>query len=215
MTATAANRGEHPRGTALRERGRMPSASGPITAPEVLAALAAHGLQLTRLDPVSAQSRCPACAGSLILREVDWGDGRRRVILWCPRDDEGTILKALGLRPRSLFVGIEPLARLSDGLATRRVVTALIDRLAQALGNPVATPERLTAAGGKLERARYRVWRWPCPVCLAGGDDPIYRPLVVDSDGRVWCEAAGCTTDALSRAVRARLCSTNEPELAA
>jgi hypothetical protein len=85
-----------------------------------------------------------------------------------------------------------------------RAARLLIDGLTRALGPPVSTPELISAGGGKLERARYRVFRWRCPSCYGGEEDPqqIYRPFVVDSDGRVWCEAPHCSADELAATVR-------------
>lgn len=80
----------------------------------------------------------------------------------------------------------------------------LIDTLARALGPPVATPEFVCVGAGKRERARYRVFRWVCPSCGGGRDDPelIWRPFVVDSDGRVFCDVAGCSQEQLAATVR-------------
>jgi hypothetical protein len=85
-----------------------------------------------------------------------------------------------------------------------RATRLLIDGLTRALGSPVATPELISVGGGKLERARYRVFRWRCPSCRAGESDPdlIWRPFVVDSDGRVWCDAPACSTDELAATIR-------------
>jgi hypothetical protein len=83
-----------------------------------------------------------------------------------------------------------------------RTTAALIDALTRSLGPPVATPEWISVGAGKRERARYRVFRWRCPACQGGWGDPdlIWRPLVVDSDGNVWCEAPGCSDDRLAEA---------------
>lgn len=35
-----------------------------------------------------------------------------------------------------------------------------------------------------------KFWRFPCPVCMGGLDDFIWRPLVVSDDGRIWCDAS-------------------------
>jgi hypothetical protein len=83
-----------------------------------------------------------------------------------------------------------------------KAAAELVARLTAALGTPSTTPERVMGAGGSLERAGYRVFRWRCPACRGGHDDPGhrlghvvigYRPLVVDSDGRMVCEAGGCS----------------------
>jgi len=60
---------------------------------------------------------------------------------------------------------------------------------------------------GKLERAKYRVFRWRCCVCKGGWDDPdgIWRPLVIDSDGDVRCEAAACSPERIAVEVRTLL----------
>jgi hypothetical protein len=63
-----------------------------------------------------------------------------------------------------------------------RQTAAAIERLSAALGPPVCTPELLADGQGGLERAHYRVWKWPCPACGAGEDDPFWRPLTVDSN---------------------------------
>ena len=74
-------------------------------------------------------------------------------------------------------------------------IASLIERMTLALGPPAATPEQVSIGNGQLKRAGYRVWRWQCPVCNGGGEDPqrIYRPLAVDSDGNVWCNQSRCT----------------------
>jgi hypothetical protein len=82
---------------------------------------------------------------------------------------------------------------------------ALIERLTRALGPPVSTPDLVRGAEGRLERPRYRVHRWRCPACGAHWNDPIYRPLVVDSSDRVYCQASQCSAEAIGSAVRALL----------
>jgi hypothetical protein len=79
---------------------------------------------------------------------------------------------------------------------------ALIERLTLALGPPVSTPEFVRTEDGSERRSLYRVHCWRCPACRAGFDDPIYRPLVVNSDGRVWCGASRCSAEAIAVAVR-------------
>jgi hypothetical protein len=81
----------------------------------------------------------------------------------------------------------------------------LIALFTRALGPPVATPEWVVAGNGRLERAPYRVFRWICPVCGAGADDPIYRPLVIDSEGVVCCDASRCSTKSIAAEVRVQL----------
>jgi hypothetical protein len=179
--------------------------SDPTTSSRVLAAIAERGLRLARLNPITCEAACPLCAGRLLVRDVEWGHGRRRVTFYCPRDHEGTILKALRLRERDLFLREEPAGRAERTRAATRATAALISRLTEALGQPVATPEWLSAGGGKLERAHHRVFRWRCPACVGGDDDPIYRPLVVDSDGRVRCEASDCSAQAIAAGARAVL----------
>lgn len=82
----------------------------------------------------------------------------------------------------------------------------LVERFERALGPPVCTPDWIMGDRG-LERARYRVFRWVCPVCEAGYDDPLglYRPLVIDSDGRVGCDASGCPLEEIAAEVRTQL----------
>jgi hypothetical protein len=91
----------------------------------------------------------------------------------------------------------------SRAASAKRATAALVERLTRTIGEPVATPELVRAMGGKLVRSRYRVFRWRCPACGGGTGDPIYRPFVVDSDGRVWCQAAGCSEAELARTLRA------------
>lgn len=85
----------------------------------------------------------------------------------------------------------------------------LIDKLSRVLGSPTSTPEYVMAwdyrETHQLERARYRVFRWPCPACLGGENDPLYRPFVVDSEGRVWCKAPGCSAEELAATIRTLL----------
>lgn len=86
--------------------------------------------------------------------------------------------------------------------ADERAVPDLVNKFSRALGWPVCTPEWV-ANHGRMERAKYRVWRWDCPVCRAGERDPdgIYRPLVIDSDGRVGCNACNGSVDAIAAEV--------------
>jgi hypothetical protein len=85
----------------------------------------------------------------------------------------------------------------------------LIDKLSRVLGPPTSTPEYVMASDyretHRLERARYRVFRWPCPACLGGYDDAGYKPFVVDSDGRVWCKGPGCLAEELAATIRTLL----------
>jgi hypothetical protein len=85
------------------------------------------------------------------------------------------------------------------------MVSAAVERLTLALGEPVATPEWVEDANRNRVGSQFRVWRWRCPACGAGEGDPIYRPLVVDSDGRVRCEAHDCTMAEIREAVDARI----------
>jgi hypothetical protein len=90
-------------------------------------------------------------------------------------------------------------------------VRELIEALGRALGPAVCTPEWVMSADYRqtrqLERAKYRVFRWRCPSCGAGEDDPLqlYRPFAVDSDGRVSCGARGCHADRLEATLRGLL----------
>lgn len=83
--------------------------------------------------------------------------------------------------------------------ATRQLITWLTD----VLGPPVATPDLVRGPDGTLTRPSYRVHRWACPACRGGWDDPLYRPLVVDSEGRVFCGANHCSAERLATALRA------------
>jgi hypothetical protein len=80
----------------------------------------------------------------------------------------------------------------------------LIDRLTVSLGAPIATPAMIGAGKGKLEPPAYRVFRWPCPACHAGYNDPLglYSPFVADSGGRVFCEACHCSATEIAAAIR-------------
>lgn len=88
-----------------------------------------------------------------------------------------------------------------------RSTEKLVERFTRALGEPVATPEQIVEADGRLGRARFRVFRWPCPVCCAGYDDPLglYRPLVIDSDDHVHCTASDCSLERIAAEVRRQL----------
>lgn len=86
---------------------------------------------------------------------------------------------------------------------TRRTTAALIDAFTRIIGPPVSTPVLTSVGDGRREPTRYRVHRWECPACGAGSDDPIYRPMVIDSDGRVFCDASRCSPAAIGAAVRA------------
>ena len=86
-----------------------------------------------------------------------------------------------------------------------RATIELIATFTRAMGPPVATPEWISVRSGCIERAQYRVFRWTCPCCHAGWDDPIWRPLVIDSDGRVRCEASSCPVESIAREIRALL----------
>ena len=80
----------------------------------------------------------------------------------------------------------------------------LVDRLERAFGRAVATPEWTSNGAGGLERAKFRVWRFPCPVCLAHLTDAerIWRPLSVGSDGTLRCNANDCSPEAIAGTVR-------------
>jgi hypothetical protein len=94
------------------------------------------------------------------------------------------------------------------------MTATLIRRLTDALGPPVSTPDFVRGDDGQLVRSRYRVHRWRCPSCLGGESDPdlIWRPLVVDSDGRVWCDASQCSAEATASAVRERLAAKSRAD---
>ncbi len=86
----------------------------------------------------------------------------------------------------------------------------LLEALTRALGPAISTPEVTVGDSGRLERSRYRVHRWGCPVCRTGGPgsgDPIYRPLVLDSEGELHCQACHCSPEAIGCAVRELLAS--------
>jgi hypothetical protein len=91
---------------------------------------------------------------------------------------------------------------------------ALIRRLTDALGPPVSTPDLIRGDDGQLERSRYRLHRWRCPACRAHWSDLIYRPLVVDSAGRFYCDASQCSAEAIAAAVR-ELLAANRSRAAA
>jgi hypothetical protein len=95
--------------------------------------------------------------------------------------------------------GYDPLRadRPTTRRSAQRDVFRFVERLSECLGPPVSTPELISVGDGKLERARYRVFRWCCPACGGGESDPdrIWRPFFVDSDGAVTCNALGCLAD--------------------
>ena len=96
------------------------------------------------------------------------------------------------------------------GRSTHGPAERLLEVLTRALGQPVSTPEVVRGDSGRLERSRYRVHRWGCPVCRTGGPgsgDPVYRPLVLDSEGNLYCQASHCAPEAVGRAVRELLAS--------
>jgi hypothetical protein len=88
-----------------------------------------------------------------------------------------------------------------------RAAVELVAAMTCAFGQPVKTPAWICGADGRIERSRYRVFKWRCPVCGGGFDDPdrIHRPLTVDSDGEVWCSANRCTPEQIGEAVRREL----------
>ena len=88
-------------------------------------------------------------------------------------------------------------------VATQVTLEMVVWRFTPALGPAVSTPEWITDGRGGLRRATYRVWRWDCPICRAGEDDPdhIYRPLVIDTDGRVSCDECHATPEAIGREI--------------
>jgi len=91
--------------------------------------------------------------------------------------------------------------------ADARAVPALVERFERALGPAVCTPELVTDHNGHRVRARYRVWRWDCPCCAAGETDPdrIWRPLFIDSDGSVACDACHASAERIGKEVAIKL----------
>jgi hypothetical protein len=81
----------------------------------------------------------------------------------------------------------------------------LIAAMTAAYGRPVSTPAWVTGLDGRLERSKYRVFKWPCGACGAGANDWLYRPCTVDSDGDVWCSANGCSPEEIGAAVNREL----------
>lgn len=88
----------------------------------------------------------------------------------------------------------------------RSNVSGVVAQLTRALGSPVATPPH--------PPGRYREWRWPCPVCFAGHDDPgiqlghvliRWAPLFLTSDGRLGCSACYCSAEDIAHEVQIRL----------
>jgi hypothetical protein len=91
--------------------------------------------------------------------------------------------------------------------ADARAVPALVERFERALGPAVCTPELVADGIGHRVRSRYRVWRWDCPCCAAGETDPdrIWRPLFIDSDGRVACDACHAPGEQIGKEVGIKL----------
>ena len=91
--------------------------------------------------------------------------------------------------------------------ADARAVPALTERFERALGPSVCTPELVADGNNSQVRSRYRVWRWDCPCCAAGETDParIWRPLFIDSEGRVMCDACHASGEQIGNEVRIRL----------
>ena len=91
--------------------------------------------------------------------------------------------------------------------ADARAVPALVERFERALGPAVSTPELVADHNGRPVPSRYRVWRWDCPCCGAGETDSagIWRPLFIDSDGRVACDACQATGEQIGNEVRIKL----------
>lgn len=195
-----------------KDRGAILQRTAPAHVARVLSALRDRALQAQPHPgyPIRWDAPYPVCGGPLELRDVNWQDRDRRVVFYRRQDDEPAILTALGLRDRDLFLG-------GDGRSanTKRATSELVKGFTRALGAPIATPDRKRTVDGRLELARYRVHRWRCPACGAGWDDPIYRPMVVDSDGNVWCAASGCSATAIAVAARELLADCDEPEVTA
>ena len=80
-------------------------------------------------------------------------------------------------------------------------VPDVIERVTMALGPPLAAPER---TGGRP----HMTWRWACPACGAGEDDPLERPLMLSGEGWFRCQASGCSADAVATAIALRLLPT-------
>jgi hypothetical protein len=91
--------------------------------------------------------------------------------------------------------------------ADARAVPALVERFERALGPAVCTPELVADGHGHRVRPRYRIWRWDCPCCAAGETDParIWRPLFIDSAGRVACDACDASGEQIGKEVRIKL----------
>jgi len=88
------------------------------------------------------------------------------------------------------------------------MIPALATLVADAMGPPVCTPEWIMGSDRRLERAGYRVFRWICPRCATG--DHIHRPFVIDTDGKVWCEACRGSEEQLAQAIKWLLLGKDE-----
>ena len=91
--------------------------------------------------------------------------------------------------------------------ADAKAVPALVERFERALGPALTTPELVAGTDGRQVRADYRVWRWECPCCSADDSDPerLWRPLFIDSDGRVACERCHATGEQIGNEIRIKL----------
>ncbi len=91
--------------------------------------------------------------------------------------------------------------------ADAKAVPALVERFERALGPALTTPEFVTDTNDRRVCAHYRVWRWDCPCCSAGETHPDrhWRPLFIDSDGRVGCDACHATGEQIGNEIRIKL----------
>ena len=104
--------------------------------------------------------------------------------------------------------GLRPIpARESAKGASPKLVAQVVERFTRALGEPVCTPEWIADGNGGLERAKYRVWRWDCPLCRSGERDPdrIYRPFAIASDGEAWCDSCEASAAEVRREIQIAL----------
>ena len=97
-----------------------------------------------------------------------------------------------------------PTKRHAVGGTSPKLVAQVVERFTLALGEPVATPEWIADGKGGLKRAKYRIWRFDCPVCRAGERDPdrIYRPFAIASDGEAWCDSCDATAAEVRREIQ-------------
>jgi hypothetical protein len=110
-----------------------------------------------------------------------------------------------------------PASRSRPPLTSGNRLEQLIDRLEAAFGTgPVRLPsgaiDHSTTINGPWPWWGHRsivMWRFPCPVCLGGtrgwAIDGPWRPLVVLSNGDVWCEASLPMSPEMDQGFRCRL----------